>query len=653
MISRINWSFVDDYSRATPPWGPVGYLTYKRTYARLTDAGYTEEWWQTCYRVVRSLVDDLDFYTDQDEVELLYDYLFNLKLCFSGRPLWQLGTSTVRRLGADSMQACWHVTPNEPIKPFTFTFDKLMLGGGVGFNIQSEYVYEMPRVRFDPTIARVDKNDVGFIVPDNREGWVELLRRTLEAFFFTGRSLTYSAACIRAKGEKISSFGGVASGPGELCNGIAAICKILSTRHGQKLRPIDVLDIMNIIGGVVVAGNVRRSAEIAIGDMDDLAYLNAKAFGRGSIPNWRSMSNNSVVCNDINALPNQFWNNYTDVDSNGHAVSECYGLVNLYNCRRYGRLADGEEYRPDAFVTGTNPCGEITLEPYEPCNLAELFLPNLENEEEFRIAAGLAYKVAKTIARYPFSDPQTQEVVDRNQRIGIGAGGFLQAPHLRSEGIYHCVYRYLEELDAEYSQQLGVNRSIKLTTVKPSGTLSLLAGVTPGAHPAFAPYYVRRIRFASNDPLVDKCMRHGFHVEPLERIDGSQDYGTSVVSFPVAVPKGTVCAKDMSAVLQLEYVKWLQTNWADNSVSVTVYYKDEELPEIREWLKTHYAESIKTLSFSRHVGHGFRQAPYEAISAEKYRELLSKSKPINRIVDSVQRDLAESTECSSGVCPVK
>ena len=196
-------------------------------------------------------------------------------------------------------------------------------------------------------------------------------------------------------------------------------------------------------------------------------------------------------------------------------------------------------------------------------------------------------------------------------------------------------------------------RSIKLTTVKPSGTVSLLPGVTPGVHPSFSPYYIRRIRMSSNDPLVDQCIKHGYKAEPLMQLDGSRDMNTMVVEFPVKTPAGTLCAKDVSAVQQLEYQKFLQTYWSDNSVSVTVYYNPEELPQIKEWLSKNYNNGVKAVSFLLHKGHGFKQAPYEEITEAQYKEASGKSKPITMIDDKEVMSFKESLECSSGSCPVK
>ena len=1062
-LDRLSENFVNQYKDHRIPWGQLGYVTYKRTYARKIEGDGTEEWFQTIERCVNSVL-GLGKFT-REEAEFLYDSVLNLKCNFSGRALWQLGTKTMEKVGGDSIQNCWVTCVNDPVKPFCFVFNELMLGGGVGYNIQKENVYEMPKVKYGVKVSRKDDKDVNFIVPDNREGWVELLHRVLEAFFFTGKDFTYSTICVRPKGALIKSFGGIASGPEDLCVGITQICMILSQRVGKKLRPIDCLDIMNIIGSIVVSGNVRRSAQLALGDVDDSAFLSAKDWSKHRLPSWRDKSNNSVACSHIADLPEYFWNGYK-------GEGEAYGLVNLNNLRRYGRLADGLDYRPDRRVVGVNPClsgdtlvyvadgrgnvpirqlanegkdipvfcfndegkiavrtmrnprltgtkekivkltleegfvlrvsqnhkfltnngdyketkdlsvgdglkmvtrykssidevltrehrsgrsdywwiatgfksnksehrimaefkygrplvngdvvhhldkdgtnnrfenievmdkschdrmhvkcmlgdnnpmrrgqtewskekwdsyganmsvsvrgdkngrfcgetnddlrdhaimltkilgrrysweewvsyakenglpmnlskwrrdhlggiiglakwaasqcgygnldidprttrfyqkvlsegydavivdrtvmvkkscercgqfflvdakrrevgfcsvrchrswektrkfkgleqaqilnhkilkiefdgeeevyngtvdeyhnffvggfegktrsdkpkflyvnnlqcGEIGLEGSsedgsgEACNLAEIFLPNISDVAEFKKVGEIMYKVVKSISCMKFLYDGTNEIVQRNHRLGIGVTGFMQSKYINDAKAFDDVYKHIEKADKEYSKELGVSRSIKLTTVKPSGTSSLLPQVTPGVHPAYSPFYIRRIRMAANDPLVPLCEKHGYKVEPLLQIDGSRNMDTMVVEFPVAVPKGTICAKDLTAIQQIEHQKFLQTHWSDNAVSVSVYFKKEELPQIKEWLTKNYDDSVKTISFLLHSGHGFAQAPYEEISEQDFKSRSSKTKPITKIDDKEVRGLIDAQECAGGSCPIK
>lgn len=1316
------------------PWGETGYITYKRTYARrLKDIGEeTEEFKDTVERVIRACDKQLKVGFSSEEENRLREILLSLKGIVAGRFLWQLGTKTVDSLGLASLQNCATTLVNEPVRPFTWAMDMLMLGSGVGYNIQREYVYELPKAK-RVKIVRQDTKDADFIVPDTRAGWVELLERTLQAHFYTGKGFTYSTVCIRGKGTPIKGFGGIASGPEELCWGIENISKVINNRGGKKLRPIDCLDIMNIIGFIVVAGNVRRSAQIAIGDMDDLQYLNAKRWDLGNIPNWRAMSNNSIVCNDINLLPEQFWQGY-----NGNG--EPYGMINLNLARSMGRI--GETQYPDPDVIGFNPCfspetlittdqglypiedlvgknvkvlsnnkwveisnfritgkdqrilklvmqdgSELRVTPYhsmilsdgtrmeaqfikpgdslllseyvshgeikakgayikgflcgdgnitaedrptlylyppkfsckdrlvssareiengavntnaysdlgfveqvskgkmrnamtgltpkkdelkdwcsinkqrlpkevfawnkeskeqfiaglfdadgtasdtkngymyqlssthkqflldvqtllktigvysklssmhesgsrnfndgygeyeckeswrltvsqesaivlsssvkfsrlstfenktttykikskrnkvveiyedgkeelvycctvpethsltigiglevgqcaeqsladkETCCLAEIYLPNIASKEELLEVSKYLYRINKHSLSLPCHHPETQAIVHKNMRMGIGVTGYLQATE-EQRGWLADTYTQLREFDKEYSAKHNWPTSVKLTTVKPSGcsvgnslifteqgilrldemvnttgsewqdinysttdghkiskgfingfvptkkittadgfvfesslnhkylvndgewktvndltvsdkfrvqlgtynkktesnfsfiseshvtntnqiiqpekmntdlafffgllaadgsthskgirisfnrrdndlivllkdiiknnfglegtidedhgfyvnsvqllrwleknglsknycdqlsvpkvirtssvdsiksyiagfwrgdggqhnisswslcsvshsfiqeiatlcravgynpsiksagpggygkldrkillnrdskpnryqsndfknrffdnsiwldpivsieeshnhtydvsvdhedhkyllagaeshnTLSLLAGVTPGVHPGYSQHFIRRIRMASNSNLVNLCRENGYHVEYQRNFDGSEDKNTVVVSFPCKYPDGTVVAKDVTAIDQMNFVKELQTKWSDNAVSCTVYYKKEELSAIKEWLKNNYNNNVKTVSFLLHNDHGFDQAPYEEITKEKYEELVAKTKPITA-VEVKESDLLDSTECLTGACPVK
>ena len=627
------------------PWGELGYIVYKRTYSRINEhTGASEEYPETINRVLDACNSQLNMNLSSSEIEEYKAYMLGLKGSVAGRFLWQLGTSTVSKLGLASLQNCAAIIVDHPIKAFTWTFEMLMLGSGVGYNIQREYVYKLPPVlEGNIKVSRLDKPDADFIVPDSREGWVKLLEQTLSAYFYTGKSFSYSTMLVRGKGTAIKGFGGIASGPEELCWGIDEISKVLSNRAGKQLRPIDCLDIMNIIGYVVVSGNVRRSAQIALGDCDDLQYLNAKRWDLGNIPNWRAMSNNSVVCNDYSLLPEAFWQGYM---GNG----EPYGLINLGLSRKIGRLVDGDKY-PDKKVAIFNPCGEQSLESGESCCLAELFLPNITSKEELFKVAKMLYRICKHSLALPCHLEETAKVVSKNMRMGIGVTGYLQATDEKREWLSDC-YDMLRKFDKEYSKAHGWPKSIKLTTVKPSGTLSTLAGVTSGVHPAIYQYFIRRVRMASNHSLVQLCKDHGFHTEYQKNFDGTDDRNTVVVEFPCSYPEGTILAKDTSAVEQLKWVKKLQSDWSDNSVSCTVYYKKEELDEIKAWLKDNYNDGHKTLSFLLHNDHGFTQAPYEEISKEAYEALRARVVPITGLEQVLEMN-EDSFECISGSCPIR
>ena len=340
------------------PWSTIGYLTYKRTYSRqLTNpitkeaTGATEEFPDTVERVIAACRDQLDVGFTKEEEDRFRSYMLQLKCLPAGRFLWQLGTGTVDRLGLASLQNCAFTVVDDPIRPFCWAMDMLGLGSGVGYNIQKKHVDKLPVVRdWFTAPTRLDDGGADFIVPDSREGWVKLLGKTLKAAFLSDSqekgTFTFSTQMIRGKGSPIKGFGGVASGPEDLCWGIQQISEVLMKRRGKRVRPIDALDIMNIIGYIIVAGNVRRSAQLAIGDPDDIEFLLAKRWDLGKLPKWRAMSNNSVACDNPEDLHEFFWSTY-------EGNSEPYGLINLRLSRRVGRL--GEDQYPDPEVMGYNP----------------------------------------------------------------------------------------------------------------------------------------------------------------------------------------------------------------------------------------------------------------------------------------------------------
>ena len=234
----------------------LGEIVYKRTYSRLKADDANEEWYETVARCINGAQEIGAMYT-VEEAERLYDHVFNLRCNFAGRMLWQLGTGNWKRYGANAYLNCWFRLMNTP-ESFCFLFENSMLGGGVGYSVRREDVFELPKIHENVKITHTNTKDAGFIVPDSREGWINLLRKVMRSYFTNGKSFSYSTILVRSYGEKINGFGGTASGPGILVDGITNICKVMEGRAGKKLRSIDVLDICNIIGSIVVAGNVRR-----------------------------------------------------------------------------------------------------------------------------------------------------------------------------------------------------------------------------------------------------------------------------------------------------------------------------------------------------------------------------------------------------------
>ncbi len=618
-------------------WSNLAKVVYKRTYAR-KDSGSLENWDDTVGRVIAGNVRGHNVSTK--ETNRLEYFLTNRKAGPAGRGWWFSGAKGHAQLGGVALNNCWFVTGDDWMN-FVLAQDLLMLGGGVGMSVEHKYTSKLPKIRKGVTIKHKPTKDASFIVPDSREGWCELIRRTLESYFVSGKGFEYSTVCIRGQGEVIKGFGGSASGPIPLIKLVDKLGEILRAREGQHLRPIDAMDILCCIGEMVVAGNVRRSALIILGDAFDKEYLRAKRWDLGPIPTQRAMANLSVVCDDIEDLHPLFWKTYEQ--------GEPFGIVNRTNIRKYGRMG---ELKKDTAV-GVNPCAEATLEDGEPCNLQELALPNLKDAAEFEEAARLMHRWGKRVTCEKYHQEKCDEVVKRNRRIGTGITGCLQSPLFVPETLDQ-VYAAIQDENKTYAKELGIPESIRTTVVKPSGTMSKLLDMKgyEGIHAAYSRYYIQRIRFAANDPLVPLLRTAGHKIEPVILFDGTLDHNTVVVDFYEQAPKGApVADEDWNTWKQLDVLKMAQKHWADQSVSVTVYYRREEISALKTWLSENL-KYLKTISFLCHSDHGFKQAPKETITGDQFEQFSSKVTPVD--VDQVGdgSDL-DGGECAGGACPIR
>jgi ribonucleoside-triphosphate reductase len=620
-------------------WSNLAKVVYKRTYAR-KDSGQLENWADTVERVIAGNVQGHN--VSAEEIERLRYYLMNRKAGPAGRGWWYSGAPSHKKLGGVALNNCWFVASDE-WNNFVLAQDLLMLGGGVGMSVEHRFVSKLPRLKKDVNIVSRETKDADFIVPDSREGWNELTRRVLEAYFVTGKSFSYSTVCIRPAGEPINGFGGVSSGPKPLVTYVEKLVALLKSREGKHLRPVDAADILCSIGEMVVSGNVRRSAIIILGDPWDKEYLKAKRWDLGNIPTQRAMANFSVVVDDVEDLHPLFWKTYEQ--------GEPFGLVNRKNIQKFARMGD---LKPDSAI-GVNPCAEATLEDGEPCNLQEIALPNLLNEEEFIESARLMHRWGKRVTMEKYHQPKCDAVVKRNRRIGTGITGCLQSPLFNPDTLDRA-YAAIQKENRDYSKELNIPESIRTTVIKPSGTISKVMDCYEGVHPAYSRYIIQRVRFAGNDPLLPLLREAGHYMEPTIRFDGTLDHNTQVVDFYVAAPDNApVADEDWTTWKQLDVVKIAQKHWADQAVSVTVYYKQSELEDLKAWLKDNL-KYLKTISFLCHSEHGFKQAPKEKISKEQYEKLSAKIKPINIDNQDVgQADLLSSMECAdgAGACPIK
>jgi ribonucleotide reductase alpha subunit len=518
-------------------------------------------------------------------------------------------------------------------EPFCFLMDFSMLGVGVGSDC---------RGAGKVTVQAPVRSDEIHVVEDTREGWVDLLHRHLQAYVGKATlpaSIDYSK--VRPYGSAINGFGGTASGPDPLVMLIKEVQRILNPLVGRPITSEAIVDICDLIGVCVVAGNVRRTAIIMFGEGNDDSFLNLKnpAVNSEAMKSHRWASNNSVLA-DVGM-------SYRKTSAISAKAGEP-GYMWLDNARKYGRMGEPAD---DSRVQGFNPCAEISLESYELCNLVELFPSRHASYEEFERTIKFAYLYAKTVSLIPTHNSRTNAVMLRNRRIGLSQSGIVQSfkRHGRREHLSWCDrgYNYVRKLDRMYSEWLCVRQSIKKTTVKPAGTTSLLPGVTPGIHYEHDEYYFRTVRVAQHNPLVEEYRKAGYRVE----MDVYDKQGrTCVIYFPIKAQFFDRGKSDVSIWEQMENAAQMQKHWSDNSVSVTVSFKPEEGKDIERVLEL-YETRLKTVSFLPLEDHGYEQAPYITIDRETYEAASAKLSQAS--FNGIGHDIADTPKfCDTDTCAV-
>jgi adenosylcobalamin-dependent ribonucleoside-triphosphate reductase len=588
----------------------------------------------------------------QKSAQEAFQRMFELKWTPPGRGMWTFGTAmTMEKKNSAALQNCAMVSTrdidrNDPGALFAWVMDALMLGIGVGFDTvgaEKEYTIYAPT---EPSSV--------YEIPDTREGWVESVRFLLNSFLRPNQNIQeFDYSLIRPLGAPIKGFGGVASGPQPLIDLHTRIRKVIGSRAGEKLDARAITDIINLIGTCVVSGNVRRSATLALGaagDEDFINLKNAEVFPeRNSFdsenPGWAWMSNNS-----ISATVGMDYEKYTDlIVNNGEP-----GFIWLDVARNYGRLkdpADGKDYR----VMGFNPCAEQPLESYELCTLVEVHLNRHESKEDFLKTLKFAYLYGKTVTLLPTHWQQTNGIMQRNRRIGTSLTGIASfadqngLPAVRQwmdEG-----YEKIRHYDHKYSEWLCVRESIRVTTVKPSGSVSILSGATPGVH--WGPggeFFLRAIRFGETDPMLHLFKAAGYKIEK-----DVVSANTQVVYFPVASGHARA-EKDVTLFEKIALAATAQKYWSDNGVSVTLSFdKETESKHVASALNM-YEGQLKAVSFLPMGNTVYPQQPYTEITRDEYNSYIGSIKKIDwsAIYDGVDNlEALGENYCTTDVCEIK
>jgi ribonucleoside-triphosphate reductase len=668
-------------------FGPTGRLVYERTYSRIKADGSREEWPETVERVVDGNLALVDArHQLPDERQQLIDMMLDFKILPAGRHLWASGVKNAQHLFN-----CWVAgwTPN-PADHFEFTFMRLMEGGGVGANYSNHYLKDYPVVQHflkveivcdEEHIDYQSLKDAGvlstkydpdwagaFQVEDSREGWAAALTDLIESHYRAETQhyqRVYDVSRVRHAGAKLKTFGGHASGPLPLAQMLSTVSQVLSSRAGKQLDGIAAMDIDHAIAQCVVAGGVRRSARMAMmhwADPQIMEFINIK---QNSGSHWTT--NISVEVDDT------FWYQCKQGDAWTaskvlKAISE--GMVNNGE-PGFWDSSYSNEGEPNPVVC-TNPCGEITLEPWEPCNLGHVNLAGFVNDNGRVDGLGLltAHRLmTRFLIRATFSpvgDPKSREVLDRNRRIGVGHFGV--ASFLAMTGrkyskahkdkpfvkLLREMVLVVDESADEFCHDLRIPVPVKKRTIAPTGTIAKMPGVSEGVHPIFAKFFIRRVRLSKIDPdqvaMLKQYEADGFKVE-----DCQYAANTAVIEIPTKDSlvqevenrygrdgeELVEAADDLSLRDLLTFQALYQTHWADNAVSFTANVDPQQYsPSHVEGQIRDFAGQLKGATIFPESS--MPQSPYERLERWEYESAVAK-----QVSDGIDED------CTTGACPVR
>lgn len=542
--------------------------------------------------------------------------------------------------------------PVDSLRSFDETMYILMCGTGVGFSVERKYIDQLPDVGpLDGSIGAGEQPVI--IVPDSKEGWAVSLR-SLISYLYAGFSPRWDTSRVRPAGARLRTFGGRASGPRPLEELFTYISEILSAARGRKLTSLECHDIMCKIAEVVVVGGVRRSAMISLSDLNDEGARHAKHGSWWDTEPQRGLSNNSAV--------------YSGRPSVGEFLREWQSLYDSKSGERgiFNRAASTRQVIRNGRRSylgidfGTNPCSEIILRPYQFCNLTEVVIRPDDDlgtlERKVRLATTLG-TFQSTLTEFKYLRHIWRSNTEEERLLGVSLTGILDHPTLGRDGDGCKWLEHLRgiaiETNKHLAAELGIQQSVAITCVKPSGTVSQLVDSASGIHPRHSSYYVRTVRGDAKDPLTTFLKDQGIPWEP----DATSPDNTCVFSFPQRSPEGAMCRHDLTAIEHLKIWANIQEYWCEHKPSITVNVRESEWVGVSSWVWDNFdiLSGVAFLPFSEHT---YRQAPYQEITEKDYEEWLT------RMPDKIDWDKLSQYEqddnttgsqeyaCASGFCEI-
>jgi len=580
---------------------------HKSRYAKYYD-GYGREFWTDT--VERYMINVVNSLLDSKICREIESAILNTDIMPSMRALMTAGPALDRDNTAG--YNCSYLPVDDP-KSFDEAMYILLCGTGVGFSVERQYVSKLPE------IPQLFDSETTIVVKDSKEGWAKAFRQLL-ALLWAGEIPQWDIGLVRPAGARLKTFGGRASGPAPLVELFNFAISTFKAAQGRKLSSIECHDLMCFIGQIVVVGGVRRSAMISLSNLSDDRMRHAKSGQWWETAPWRALANNSVGYTekpDMETFMRE-WTALVASKSGERGVFNRQACVDL--AVKHGRRDPNHEF-------GCNPCSEISLRPYQFCNLTEVVVRSTDTiddlERKVRLATILG-TVQSTYTKFPYLRKVWQKNTEEERLLGVSLTGVMDNPLMtpKNQGLEQTL-EHLRSVavntNAEFAGMLNIPVSAAITCVKPSGTVSQLVDSASGIHARHSAYYIRTVRGDNKDPLTQFMKDKGIPNEPCVMKGDT----TTVFSFPVKSPENAVTRNDMTAIEQLELWLTYQRHWCEHKPSVTISVRDAEWMEVGAFVYKHFDE-MSGVSFLPHTDHTYQQAPYQDCTKEEYEELLAK-----------------------------
>ena len=568
-----------------------------------------------------------------EEIEGVYEFVYNKKALPSMRSMQFAGKPI--EISPNRIYNCAYL-PIDDWRAFGETMFLLLGGTGVGFSVQKHHIEALPEIRKPDS-----KKTRRFLIGDSIEGWADAVKILVRAYFEGGSTPIFDFSDIRPKGAALITSGGKAPGPQPLKECLIKVQGILDNKQdNDKLKPIEVHDILCHIADAVLAGGIRRAALISLFSADDQDMIGAKSGAWWETNPQRGRANNSAVLLRNKITEDFFFDLWKKIEASGAGEPGIY-------------FSNDKDW-------GTNPCCEIALRPFQFCNLCEVNVSDVVDQDDLNARVKAAAFIGTLQASYTsfhYLRPVWQRTTEKDALIGVGmtgiGSGVAQKLDLKQAA------KLVNEENERVAQLIGINKTARSTTIKPSGTSSLTLGTSSGIHAWHNDYYIRRVRVGKNEAIYDYLVKE--HPELIQD-EYFRPHDTAVISVPQKAPEGAILRHE-SALDLLERVKFFYQNWIKpghrtgqntHNISATVSIKEDEWEAVGKWMwaeRKHY-NGLSVLPYSNH---SYIQPPYEDCTKEKYEELMKSltNVDLSQVIESQDNtDLKGEVACQGGQCDV-